>query len=218
MTYQVSRFAGRWPWAVEGALKKYGDVVRITPNELVFITPQVLSALYGSYNKSQEIFPKTQINNHGNGEHGGLVWEWDPVRHRQVARQLSPALKGVALKAKKPTLHRYINLFVERMKTLGGRVEVVSLPTWVSWLCVDISADMAYNREMDALGDTCLKESLRVMPGVLTGMSVVCPGALVDGTFIPKGVICQPSAFALARNLRNFHKPLDFRPERWLPP
>lgn len=34
----------------------------------------------------------------------------------------------------------------------------------------------------------CLKESLRVMPSVLTGMPVVSPGAMVDGTFIPKGV------------------------------
>ncbi len=31
---------GRYPWAIENALKKYGDVVRIAPNELVFITPQ----------------------------------------------------------------------------------------------------------------------------------------------------------------------------------
>lgn len=34
----------------------------------------------------------------------------------------------------------------------------------------------------------CLNESLRIMPGVLTGMPVVSPGAMVDGTFIPKGV------------------------------
>ncbi|KAI1661697.1 cytochrome P450 [Daldinia decipiens] len=368
--YAYHSLAGRWPWAVESALKKYGDVVRIAPNELVFVTPKALADLYGSHNKNQELFPKTQINNHGNDEHGGLIWEWDPVRHRQVARRLSPAFKGSALKAKEPTLHRYIDLFVERMKTLGGRVEGVSLPTWINWLCVDISADMAYNREMNALKDmktppylsllsgfnkalvviqmswrfpflsplkylilfttmrphshirdhsreqlerrirrkgsalhldffeqiipedreppkdrkelrhleqvagqllvagyeppalwfyftiyyllknpdilqtltdeirgafkaydditsdtaasltyltASLKESLRVMPGVLTGMPVVSPGALVDGTFIPKGVICQSSSFALARSRYNFHKPLDFRPERWLP-
>lgn len=34
----------------------------------------------------------------------------------------------------------------------------------------------------------CLQESLRVAPSVLTGMPVVSPGAVVDGTFIPKGV------------------------------
>ncbi|KAK7702440.1 hypothetical protein SLS64_009732 [Diaporthe eres] len=76
--------------------------------------------IYGSHEKFLERFPKTQINNHGNDEHGGLIWEWDPVRHRQVAKQLSPAFSGRALKAKEPTIHKYVDLFVERMETRGS--------------------------------------------------------------------------------------------------
>ncbi|KAI1501375.1 cytochrome P450 [Biscogniauxia marginata] len=369
--YAYHSLSGRWPWAVEDVLKKYGDVVRYAPNELVFVTPQALNDLYASHTKNLELFAKTQINNHGNDEHGGIIWEWDPVRHRQVAKQLSPAFSGRALKAKEPTLHKYVDLFVGRMKALGGGAQGVSLPTWINWVAVDISADMAYNREMNALKDmkeppylsllagfskaivaiqmswrfpllsplkyifllltamrphshirdhsrqqlerrirrkgavehldffeqivpedreppkdrkemrhleqiagqllvagykppalwlyfsiyyllrepltqnilakeirdsfknydditpgaaallpyltAFLKESLRVMPGILSGMPVVSPGAVVDGTFIPKGVICQSSSFALARSPRNFRDPLSFRPERWLP-
>ncbi|CAP62329.1 uncharacterized protein PODANS_0_230 [Podospora anserina S mat+] len=33
-------FKGRYPWSIEAALKKYGDVVRIAPNEIVFFTVQ----------------------------------------------------------------------------------------------------------------------------------------------------------------------------------
>lgn len=44
----------------------------------------------------------------------------------------------------------------------------------------------------------CLKESLRVMPNVLTGMPVVSPGATVDGHWIPKGVSCYFERTALA--------------------
>lgn len=40
------------------------------------------------------------------------------------------------------------------MKRSGGGSQGVNLPTWVNWLCVDISADMAYNREMNALKDS----------------------------------------------------------------
>ncbi|TVY78282.1 Cytochrome P450 monooxygenase radP [Lachnellula suecica] len=375
--YAYHSLAGRWPWAVENAIKRYGkynnpgNVVRIAPNELVFVTPQAFADLYGSQSKGIELFPKTQINNHGSDEHGGIIWEWDPVRHRQVAKELSPAFSGRALKAKEPTLHRYVDYFIERMKLLGGGAQGVTLPTWTDWLCVDIAADMAYNRQMNALQDmkhppylsilsgfnkamvviqmswrfplltplkyifllttdmkshshirdhsrqqleqrirrkgavehldffeqiipedreppkdrqemrhleqvagqllvagyeppamwfyatiyylvkepgiqkilaeeirgaftsydditpsaaaglpyltACLKETLRVMPSVLTGMPVVSPGAMVDGTFILKGVVCQSSPFAMARNPHNFHEPLSFRPERWLP-
>lgn len=37
----------------------------------------------------------------------------------------------------------------------------------------------------------CLKESLRMVPVILTGMPVVSPGASVDGNFIPRGVSHQ---------------------------
>ncbi|KAK8075890.1 hypothetical protein PG997_010553, partial [Apiospora hydei] len=381
--YAYHSLRGRWPWAVEDVLKKYGmsaqnfspgideltfwlqgNVVRVAPNELVFVSPQAFADLYGSHHKNLESFPKTQINNHGNDKRGGLIWEWDPARHREVAKQLGPAFKGSALKAKEPTFHRHIDFFVERMKTLGSNPEGVSLPTWTNWLCVDISADMAYNREMNALKNmktppyldilarfnkalvviqiswrfpllsplkypylfttmrphsnirdhsreqlerrirrkgsalhldffeqmvpddhelpkdqderrhleqiagqlliagyeppavwfyfttyhllkhpdclgtltreirgafgsyveispgsaaklpyltACLKESLRIMPNVLTGMPVVSPGATVDGNWIPKGFIC------IRKKPRNFRDPLRYRPERWLP-
>lgn len=110
--------------------------------------------IYGSHNKNLELFHKTQIGNYGNDKHGGLIWEWDPVRHRQVAKQLSPAFSGRALKAKEPALHSYIDQFVERMKTHGGVAEGVNIPTWISWLCVDVAADMAYNRQMNAMKDS----------------------------------------------------------------
>ncbi|OTA99625.1 hypothetical protein M426DRAFT_254518 [Hypoxylon sp. CI-4A] len=118
------RLTGRWPWAVENVLEQYD--------------------IYGSHHKNIELFSKTQMNNHGNNEYGGIIWEWDPVRHRQVAKQLSPAFSGRALNAKEPTLHKYIDLFVERMEVFGSRSQGVSLQIWANWLCVYISADMAY--------------------------------------------------------------------------
>lgn len=38
--WAYASITGRYPWIIEDALKQYGDVVRIAPNELVFITPQ----------------------------------------------------------------------------------------------------------------------------------------------------------------------------------
>lgn len=95
-----------------------------------------MADIYGSHEKFLERFPKTQINNHGNDEHGGLIWEWDPVRHRQVAKQLSPAFSGRALKEKEPTIHKYVDLFVERMESFGNGIDGqgVSLPTWINWI------------------------------------------------------------------------------------
>ncbi|KAI0147679.1 cytochrome P450 [Xylariaceae sp. FL1272] len=369
LAYHV--LSGQWHLAVYNAVRKYGDIVRIAANELVFASPGALDDLYGSHSKGVELFTKTQINNHGNDEHGGLIWEWDPHRHRKVAKQIAPGFSGRALKAKEVVLHKYVDLFIERARHFGRDETSINISPWINWLCVDISADMAYNRQMNALENmsdpgyltilqnfnkaitviqmswrfpllsplkyifiifkvagshahvrdhsrkileqrirrkdnvehvdflehiipenreppqdrremrhleqvagqllvagyeppamwlyftiyyllrhsqcletlkneirgsfkgyrdinpttaadlpfltACLKESLRLTPGLLTGMPVTSPGALVDGHFVPRGVVCQSSIFSLARNPRNFTDPLSFRPERWLP-
>ncbi|KAK7731055.1 hypothetical protein SLS53_008857 [Cytospora paraplurivora] len=259
-----------------------------------------MADIYGSHNKYLELFPKTQINNHGNDEHGGLIWEWDPIRHRQVAKQVSPAFSGRALKAKEATLHKYVDLFVRRMREFGGGPEGANLPTWTNWFRQQLERRirrqgavehldfieqlipkdreppkdpkemrhleqvagqlLAAGYEAPALWfyatiyylldkptilkilteeirslftsydeitasraaelpylTACLKESLRMVPTVLTGMPCVSPGARVDGIWIPAGVVCQSSPFAMQRNPQNFYDPLSFRPERWLP-
>lgn len=115
--------------------------------------------IYGAHDRNIELFPKTQINNHGNEERGGLVWEWDPVRHRKVSKQISPAFSGRALKAKEPTLHKHMDIFIQHMEAMSG--DAVSLPTWLNWLFVDISGDVAYNREMNAMTDSMLSPSIQ---------------------------------------------------------
>ncbi|KAI1254530.1 hypothetical protein MGN70_003935 [Eutypa lata] len=64
----------------------------------------------------------------------------------------------------------------------------------------------------------CAQESLRLHQDTVDGLPRVSPGALVDGTYIPRGVTCQISYFAAARSPRFFVDPLKFRPERWLSP
>ncbi|KAK8133493.1 hypothetical protein PG984_005505 [Apiospora sp. TS-2023a] len=64
----------------------------------------------------------------------------------------------------------------------------------------------------------CQRESLRLHQATVDGLPRMSPGAVVDGQYIPKGVICQISYFAAARSPRYFSDPLQFRPERWLSP
>ncbi|KAI1357355.1 P-loop containing nucleoside triphosphate hydrolase protein [Xylaria arbuscula] len=69
---------------------RFRDVVRVAPNELVFVTPQAASDIYASHTKNLEHFPKTDFFIFGL-EDNGLNWEMDPVKHRKDSKQLSPA-------------------------------------------------------------------------------------------------------------------------------
>ncbi|KAI0903786.1 isotrichodermin C-15 hydroxylase [Ustulina deusta] len=368
--YAYHWISGRWPWAVEDMLKQYGKIVRVAPNELAFITPQAKVDILGSTQNGYETFLKTDLMDFGAGDRG-FIWEADPVKRKEVAKRLLPAFAPKATKAKEPTVHYYIDLFIERMKEIGSKGDGIEITKWTTWFAADLSADLAYNRELNHMRDqrssefldTLLGTSLygtlsqvskklpivnifalffvspsvlRSLPGVFkmnseavqrridirgttphpdfvdymlpadaappttkkekihleqvalqlfvagydpiqitlnavffflvkepnaykilvreirdafqaydsinadalvelkylhavisetmrvhitnaTGMPRISPGAVVDGVYIPKGIVCQMSSFAAARSPDYFRDPLEFRPERWLP-
>ncbi|KAK7750409.1 hypothetical protein SLS62_007708 [Diatrype stigma] len=143
---------GKYPWAVEEALKKYGDVVRVAPNELAFITPQAFSDIYSPQTNGLEHFPKTDFMALGMGD-DGLSWEQNPVKHHGDAKKVAPAFSMKAIKAKESTMNKYIEAFIQRMRELGNREEGIDIKTWTDWLAMDTAADLAYSREMHELRD-----------------------------------------------------------------
>ncbi|KAI1846314.1 hypothetical protein JX266_007519 [Neoarthrinium moseri] len=143
---------GQYPWAVMEALKKYGDVVRVAPNELVFITPQAFSDIYNSHTTGREHCVKTNFMDLGLGD-DGISWERNPAKLHADAKRLAPAFSAKSLRAKEPTMHMYTDAFVRSMKDLGGREEGIELKTWTDWLAMDASADLAYSRKMHQLRD-----------------------------------------------------------------
>jgi hypothetical protein len=57
----------------------------------------------------------------------GIAWERDPAKHRQIAKRLSPAFSMKSLKSKELSIHKYIDLFMQRMREVGNRDVAVDL-------------------------------------------------------------------------------------------
>ncbi|KAI0015518.1 cytochrome P450 [Xylariomycetidae sp. FL0641] len=156
--YGYHWLSGRYPWAVERALREYGPVVRIAPNELAFFRPQAFTDIYLPHEKHLERFVKTDFNDRGE-DLGGIIWEEDPARHRAVARKLSPAFSGRALRAMEPAVHAHLDYFVERMRELSSRSSSSSssshipLVRWTSWLAMDLSADLTWSEQKHEMRD-----------------------------------------------------------------
>ncbi|CAJ2510912.1 Uu.00g065370.m01.CDS01 [Anthostomella pinea] len=148
---------GRYPWVVEDALRQYGDVVRIAPNELVFFTLQAAKDIYLAQEKNLELFVQVGYDALDTGD-GGISGETDPVKHREIAKKLAPAFSPRNFKAKEAAVQTHIDLFVQKMKDFGAREEGMELQRWSDWLALDLSADMTYGREMGQMRD--MKDSL----------------------------------------------------------
>ena len=81
--------------------------------------------IYTSHTKNQEHFHKVE-----SGiplPDNGISFERDPARHKQLTKKLAGAWSAKSLKAMEPTMHSYIDLFIQKMKEEGTTEEGVDL-------------------------------------------------------------------------------------------
>jgi cytochrome P450 len=100
-----------------------------------------------------EVFVKTDFEDLGEGD-GGISFETDPVKHREVAKRMAPAFSMKNFKAKEATLQYYVDMFIDKMKEVGGSDKGAEMRRWADWLSMDIAADMTYNRQMNEIRDS----------------------------------------------------------------
>ncbi|KAI0477089.1 cytochrome P450 [Xylariaceae sp. FL0804] len=141
---------GKYPWMTEEVLKQHGNVVRIAPNELVFITPQAAKDIYLAQEKNLELFVQVGYDALDTGD-GGISGETNPIRHREIAKRLSPAFSMRNFKAKEAAIQGHFDLFIKRMREFGD--QGVEMQRWTDWLALDLAADMTYGRDMGHVRD-----------------------------------------------------------------
>ncbi|EUC42257.1 hypothetical protein COCMIDRAFT_39642 [Bipolaris oryzae ATCC 44560] len=64
----------------------------------------------------------------------------------------------------------------------------------------------------------CLQEGLRIYPPTAETPPRVSPGDFIAGKYVPQGTRISIYQWASYHSARNFVKPSEFKPERWLPP
>ncbi|KAI1858902.1 uncharacterized protein JN550_012361 [Neoarthrinium moseri] len=63
-----------------------------------------------------------------------------------------------------------------------------------------------------------IAEGLRIYPPGSQGFPRICPGAMIDKRWVPRGAEVYTSAWTVTHDEQNFHDPYEFKPERWLDP
>lgn len=62
----------------------------------------------------------------------------------------------------------------------------------------------------------CIQEALRVFPPVPLPLPRDCPGAFIDGRYIPEGIVVQCDPFSMHTDPRFWADAGSYRPERWI--
>ncbi|KAI1274257.1 cytochrome P450 [Xylaria sp. FL0933] len=139
---------GRYPWTIENVLKKYGDVVRIAPNEVVFFTAQALNDIVMSGTKGKPTFIKTE-HYFVFGKHAGIASERDPDVHRSVRKALSPAFSPRAIRDQDVVLHRIVDAAIDKLERRGIAGQGANMSDWFDYIALDIAGLVTYGHDFE---------------------------------------------------------------------
>ncbi|KAF2993350.1 hypothetical protein E8E13_000832 [Curvularia kusanoi] len=138
--------------------EQYGDVVRVTPTELSFISGETAwPDIYGfrtgkhkntgAYLKDRSWFAPPE-----NG-----VWSiiaTDEVDHSRTRRNLSHAFSTQALRKQESLLMSYVDLLIHKLTLQADQGNPVDIMRWYNFTTFDIIADLAFGEPLYCLRDS----------------------------------------------------------------
>lgn len=139
--------------------EKFGDAVRLAPNEVSFATPQ---AWHDVFDQRPEhlTFPKSPIwfKSPTGKPDPGLPFTTNIANHARMRKLMENAFTYKALKAQEAIIQSYVTLLMTRFQEIavseGPEGGVVNVSDWFNFLTFDIVGDLGFGESFD-----CLKNS-----------------------------------------------------------
>ncbi|KAI4111710.1 MAG: hypothetical protein LQ345_006702 [Seirophora villosa] len=153
------------------------DIVRISPDELSFISPAAWKDMFGSRQGGVNPFTKDMIG------YGGIenIVTANDADHSRIRRLLSHAFSDKALREQEPLIKGYIDSLIsglrKRCEISNG---IADLSDWFGWMTFDIIGDLAFGAPFDCLRETTYHPWVKMLMNnhrniVMTGVAMRFP-------------------------------------------
>ncbi|CAN8101959.1 unnamed protein product [Discula destructiva] len=147
--------SGRGCFLLRDAHRKYGDVVRVGPNKLSFVTPEAYKDIYGHIKQGEKRFLKSWWYVQDEPRINRIR---DPVVHGQQRSALSSAFSARAVRDQEVIVHQYVDMLLGQWASLGegGRKPVNVTEAW-NWLTFDVIGELAFGEPFNAVAECSTK-------------------------------------------------------------
>jgi benzoate 4-monooxygenase len=129
--------------------KRYGTVVRITPNHISVASPEALSVIYGQGLRAPAKSPFYD-SFVCNGK-PSIFSTRDRQDHSTKRRAVSHAFSSAALQEFIPLIHSTVGEFTQRMDEFCAKREYFDALLWFNYLAFDILSDLAFGERIGML-------------------------------------------------------------------
>lgn len=129
-----SASSGRLPYKVLELHQKYGEVVRIGPNDLAFANPQAWQDIYGLQSgRVQNRKDHFSYPVHNYDENVGDIIFGEDVQHARLRRLLAPGFTTAAVKDLSSMIESYGSLLITQLRKAVEKEPVQDLSHWFEW-------------------------------------------------------------------------------------
>ncbi|KAI1335368.1 cytochrome P450 [Xylariaceae sp. FL0016] len=150
---QVILLRGALGSKTEELHRKYGEVVRLAPDELSYIQPQAWKDIFGRPGKKEMIKDQQFFGMKVKGAWNLVTAPHDD--HARMRRLFTHAFSNTALKAQEPLLVKYVDQMVNKIGEVSnksaGKVNIVDLFNFCTF---DIMAELAFGEPLRMLETT----------------------------------------------------------------
>ncbi|USP74926.1 putative cytochrome P450 [Curvularia clavata] len=128
-----------------------GPVIRVSPNEVSFSSPQSWTDIYAP-RKGNE-FIKSAFYDGGNfaDQAHSIVSERDPAKHAQMRKFLSRAFSDQSLREQEGMISNVITKFVDKVGQVSEQDGSVDLTKWFNLMTFDIIGLLAFGQDFEGI-------------------------------------------------------------------
>ncbi|KAK2603870.1 hypothetical protein QQS21_003905 [Conoideocrella luteorostrata] len=155
---------------------KYGDVVRVGPNEISFATDEAWRDIYEYRPGHKETSKDPVWYIAPNGAPQNIVTTTDAKVHARMRKYLGNSFTDTALIDQRPTIEGYADLFISRLRDMstapetGGKGALVDMTDWINFFTVDVIGDLAFGEPFGCLQTSDYHPWVRTLFNFLKGM------------------------------------------------
>ncbi|GFF65623.1 isotrichodermin C-15 hydroxylase [Aspergillus lentulus] len=188
---------GQYPQTIKKLHQKYGDVVRIAPDELSFTAGDAWKAIYGTRPGHGQKSKDFRFYSPTPGGAPSIIVSND-ADHSRFRRLMSHGFSDSSLRGQEPIIKRYIDLLMQRLreKCEGGKA-ALDLVKWYNFTTFDIIGDLAFGEPFDCLQNSDYHQWVSILMSQIRAATYAnvarrLPGSLSLLKLItPKHVITQ---------------------------
>lgn len=152
--FAITMTQGRYAQTIRELHQKYGDIIRVAPDELSFSDPRAWHDIH-QIRSSGKSFPRNPIffSRPESQPADSIVTTSDDSQHSRMRRVLEKSFTDKSIRAQEPVVQKNVELFIQQLrllseKSMGNAIDMVK---WYSFVTFDIFGDLGFGEPFGCL-------------------------------------------------------------------